>query len=333
MHGRSSTSNSLYADFYRDKRVLVTGGTGFVGSHVVRRLVEVGAKVCATGRPSSEVSGKAGRLRGIEGIEKKDLDLLDKGSVDNVLSGFMPEVVINTAAAVNTKQTSDILDEQIKGNFVTAVNLMEAATKYKVGKLVHIGSIAEYGDSISPFVETMREQAASPYSLGKIMATHAVMLCGRLSGMPTTVLRPAAVFGPMQDIGLMLIPNIIKSAIDGKDFDMNPGEQIRDFVYVEDLADGILAAGASSGSDQQIFNLGSNKGYKIKDIATTVNRLMGDPIQVNFGAQQYRPLDVMEFYMDSSKAKKVLGWEASTPMEVALQRTIDWYNSNTKDER
>lgn len=297
-------------NYYKGKRVFVAGGAGFIGSHIVKKLSDIGAEVVF--------------------YRSNQLDLRDCQATYDAISALMPAVIINAAAVPNTSQILDIFDDQIKSNFVTALNLVKAAAENRVKKFVQIGSIAEYGNSPSPFFETMREQPTSPYSLSKIMATHAVLLYGNLSGMAVTVARPAAVFGPGQDFGLMLIPNIIKSVIDKKDFDMNPGDQIRDFIYVEDLVDGILKAGASSNSDQQIFNLGSNRGYKVKDIATTLNKLTGNSIRINFGAKPYRPLDVMECYMDSSKAENILGWKAWTPMEIALQQTVNWYNSNIK---
>lgn len=328
MHEESSWHSGSCADFYKGKRVLVTGGTGFVGSHVVKKLVASGAEVCVTFRAPSGTIEKIDRLQDVKKtIKTIRLDLLNDQAVHDAISTLMPAVIVNAAAVPNSNRSLDALDNQIKGNFITAVNLVKAAAKNKIGKFVHIGSIAEYGDSPSPFVETMREQPTYPYSLSKIMATHAVLLYGNLSRMATTVVRPAAVFGPAQDFGLMLIPNIIKSAIDGKNFDMNPGDQIRDFVYVEDLVDGILMAGASSHSDRQIFNLGGNKEYKVKDIATMLNKLMGNPIRINFGAEPYRPLDPMECFMDTSKAERVLGWSARTPIEIALRQTVNWYNS------
>ena len=331
MPEKSSTNNGSYADFYKGKKVLVTGGTGFVGSFVVKKLIAAGAEVCVAFRPSGGTTKKIDRLREVKGIAKMvQLDLLDERAVHDGISTLMPAVVVNAAAVLSNTRSLDALDDQIQSNFITAVNLVKSAAKNKVGKFVHIGSIAEYGDAPSPFVETMREQPTYPYSLSKIMATHAVLMCGKLSGMATTVVRPAAVFGPTQDFGLMLIPNIIKSALDGKDFDMNPGGQIRDLVYVEDLVDGILKAGASSHSDQQIFNLGSNTGYKIKDIATILNKLMGNSIRINFGAEPYRPHDPMKYLMDASKAEKILGWSAQTPIEIALQQTVNWYNFNIK---
>ncbi len=333
MHEKSITNSGSYENFYKGKKVLVTGGTGFVGSCVVKKLIVAGAEVCVASRPSGGIVKKMDRLREVKRIIKMiNLDLLDDPAVHDAISTFMPAVVVNAAAVPNSNRTLDALDDQIQGNFITAVNLVKVAAKNKIGKFVHIGSIAEYGDSPSPFVETMREQPTYPYSLSKIMATHAVLLYGKLSGMATTVVRPAAVFGPTQDFGLMLIPNIIKSAIDGKNFDMNPGDQIRDFVYVEDLVDGILIAGASPHSDQQIFNLGGNKGYKVKDVATMLNKLMGNSIRINFGAEPYRPRDAMECYMDASKAEKILGWRARTPIEIALRQTVNWYNSNTENE-
>jgi nucleoside-diphosphate-sugar epimerase len=316
---------STISAFYRGKKVVVAGGSGFIGSFIVKRLVACDAEVYIVCRSLRKIW----RLKEVERrIKIFRFDLSHRKGVDGFFSKIKPEIIINASAAVDHDQTLDGLGDQLRDNFQVALNLVSAAAEHKAGKFIHIGSIAEYGDLKSPLKETAREKPISPYSLSKIMATQAVLLYGRLSGLMTTVVRPAAVFGPSQDFGTMLIPNLIRSCLDKKDFAMNPGGQIRDFVYIDDLVNGVLAAGASPRANGEIFNLGSNKGYKIKHLANLVNKLMGHPIDINFGAYPYRPLDTMRYYMDSTKAAKILGWKAKTGMRAALQKTVRWYNLN-----
>jgi nucleoside-diphosphate-sugar epimerase len=322
-----SERDFLIRNFYKNKRVLVDGGTGFIGSFIVKSLVGLKAQVFVVFNSKKNTW----RLEDIKNkIETIKLDLRNERLTNKILSQKNPEVVINAAAILNNDQSLNMFDKIIENNFKTALNLIRAAEKNKTDKFVQIGTIAEYGNAKPPFKESMREKPISPYSLSKIMATYTALFYNRVSKLKTTVVRPAATFGPAQNFGVMLIPNLIRSCLKNKDFDMNPGNQIRDFIYVEDLVRGILMAGASPNANGEIFNLGSNRGYKIKNIMILINKLMSNPIKINFGAFPYRPLDTMAYYMDSSKAKKILGWNAETKIEVALQKTVDWYILNIK---
>src|SRR3989344_4163212 len=113
------------------------------------------------------------------------------------------------------------------------------------------------------------------------MATHAALTAGRLTPMRVCVVRPAATFGPAQNSG-MLIPNVIKAGLEGTDFNMNAGEQLRDFIYVGDVVEGALLAGAREESHGEIINLGSGRGTPVREVVETVNAAMGKPITIHF---------------------------------------------------
>ncbi len=309
---------------YRGKKVLVTGGAGFIGSFLVAELFRLGVEVAVLVRSGTDLW----RLRGTQKrIKIISADLGDAAAVKKMILAERPSLIFHLASFMNNRRALQTLDEAVKENFQNTANLLAAAAEIQPERFVHFGTIEEYGSGASPFSESQRESPISPYSLSKTMATNLVLLFHKIVGLKACVIRPAATFGPKQGLG-MLVSNLIISALAKKDFDMNPGEHWRDFLYVEDLIGGILAAGIEKKAIGEIINLGSNTKYRVKDIVNKINKLMGKPIKINFGKEPYRPLDVARFYMNSDKAKKLLGWQAQTALEAALAKTIRWYQEN-----
>ena len=306
--------------YYADKRVLITGADGFIGSRLTRELVEIGARVFG----AVHTAGSP-RLAGVK-LETSVGDLSDFEVASSAFRASKPQIVFNTASTVNTTRDFNVLEEILQNTYGIARNVLSAAAAGGVERFIQFGSIDEYGFAGVPFKEDMHEQPFSPYSLGKTMGTHTALTFGRMTNMRVSVVRPAATYGPAKD-GL-LISNIIKSGLEKEDFDMNLGEQKRDLVYVDDLVVGVLSVGANEKAAGEIFNLGSNRAYGVRDVANMVNESMGNPITVNFGAKEYRIPDFMEFYMDSSKAEKVLGWKPAVGLEEGIKKTVHWFAEN-----
>lgn len=233
-------------------------------------------------------------------------------------------------AALTNAAGIEALDRSLEDNFFTALGLLRASHAAGTARFIQIGTIAEYGTGRAPFREDHREEPTLAYAVAKVMATHAALWFGNVSPMQVSVIRPAAVYGPRQTRG-MLIPNLIMAGLEKKDFSMNAGKQLRDFVFVRDLVDGILRAGASKKAENEIINLGGGRPEQVRYLAETANRLMGYPIQIHFGKEPYRQSDSMRFYMDIAKAKKLLGWKPTTTIDRGLRETIQWYRDGGRD--
>jgi nucleoside-diphosphate-sugar epimerase len=219
------------------------------------------------------------------------------------------------------------IDDIIEGTYGIARNVLRAAEISGVKKFVQFGTIEEYGSNEAPFVETMRESPISAYSLGKTMATHEALLLSKISDMKVCVVRPAATFGPGKRVG-MLVPNFIRAALSGTDFNMNAGEQERDFIFVDDVAEASLRAALSDRTDGEIINVGSGIGMTVRGFVESLNEAMGNPIAVHFGAEPYRINDTMRFFMNIDKAKRLLSWEPEVALSEALRITVEWYRAN-----
>jgi len=185
-----------------------------------------------------------------------------------------------------------------------------------------------YGQQ-APFSESMDVSPKTPYACSKLMAEEYCMKLAKEKRSPITVLRPFIVYGPRQGY-IMFIPQLIKACIEKKDFKMTSGQQTRDFLYVSDAVDAFIKAATSDYSIGEVINISSGIETRLRDIALKVNSLMGNPIEILFGATPYRSEEIWNYYADISKAKRLLGWAPKVSLEKGLKETIAWYRSNER---
>ncbi len=310
----NSTLNSL--------PVLVTGANGFIGSHLVDALLETGADVHLLAR-----AGTADAPHEESSTKTHEANFYDIGSLARAVGAANPKIIFHLAASVNASRNHLLAREMINSNLIVTMNLLRAlelaGVKYE--KFVNTDTSEVYGDNPVPFTEDMPLKPVSPYSASKAAAT---TFCGALhkaSGAPITTLRLAPTYGPRQKIAGMLIPNLIYSCLTKGEFKTTKGEQTRDFTYVSDVVGAYLAAAACPEADGQVINISCGAEHIVKDTILKIVELMGWPIQPQIGALPYRPGDVMHFFCDNSKAKKLLGWQPHTQLEDGLRKTISWH--------
>jgi len=256
-------------------RVLVTGGTGFLGRNLVRVLLARGDDVTIAGR-RSHASVPAHLLPPAARYESADLG--DPAAAARLIAALRPDAVFHLASAVDVRRDLDLLETQVRDTQMAAVHVARACLEYDVGRLVHVGSSEEYGNGPAPFREEQDPAPVSPYSAAKVAATAFVrMLCSSF-GLRAVVLRPFLTYGPDQGTGRM-IPALIHSALAGRDFPMTGGEQTRDFNYVDDIVAGMVRAADAPGVDGLIINLGCGEPRRIRDVASLVGRHALGPLR------------------------------------------------------
>lgn len=302
---------------------LVTGGTGFIGSHVVRRLLERGASVHVLSSAVSSVYPR--RLVDVrDRVRLHEGNLIDRSAMDSVVERVRPDVVLHLGAYTHVGKSWTRVDECIQANVQGTVNLLQALDGSSYRRFVYMGTSEIYGDIEVPFREDAAVRPVSPYSVSKYAGEHYCRIFQQAYGWPIVLVRPFNAYGPMQTPD-RIVPEIIVRALRGLPLRMTQGRQTREFNYVDDLAAGVVLAGTVPGIDGELFNLGCGEEVSMHDLAQLILDLMGNPIEAEFGALPDRPTEIWRMYCDASKARQSLGWAPAWALKDGLAATIEWY--------
>ena len=318
-------------DSLRDAHVLVTGGAGFIGAQLVQRLVADGADVHVL---TSEVSSLfPGRLLDIKDkITVHEGNVVDRSAMDSVARKVRPQIIYHMAAFTHVGKSWTRVDECIQTNVQGTVSLLEALHDVGYERFLNFGTSEIYGDIPAPFREDAVVNPISPYAVSKYSAEHFCRMFHRSYGWPLVMLRPFNAYGPGQTPD-RVIPEIIARAVRGSELKMTQGRQTREFNYVEDLVDGFVRAAVAPGIEGEVINIGCGEDVSMRDLATTILDLMGNPITPKFGALPERPAEIMEMRCDNTKARTLLGWEPKHSLAEGLSKTIEWYKTELASPR
>jgi dTDP-glucose 4,6-dehydratase len=310
-------------DSLAGSRVLVTGASGFIGSHLTRLLVAEGVDVHAL---TDEVSSvyPVRLLDQRERITLHEANLNDRNAMDAVVDRARPELVFHLAAYTHVGKSWQRVDECIQTNIAGTVNLLSALADSGYRRFVYTGTSEIYGDIPVPFREDARVDPISPYAVSKHAGESLCRVFHQGRGWPIVMVRPFNAYGPAQAPD-RVIPEIIVRALRGQELRMTQGLQTREFNYVEDLADGFVRLATTPGIEGEIFNLGSGEEVSMRTLATTILDLMGNPIEAQFGALPERPTEIRRMFSDSNKAREQLGWKPTHGLAEGLEKTIRWY--------
>lgn len=289
-------------------RVLVTGASGLIGRHVAAQLRERVEVVC--------VSRTAQAFDGVSWIAA---DLAQAGTSQRIVAEVKPSAVIHLAGEVRGDRTIDAVLPTLYTNLVATVELLEAATRADVERIVVSGSFLE-----EPLAGQAEVKAPSPYGASRWGSSTYARTFHALFGTPVTVLRPSYAYGPGQDTG-KLIPHVISRVLDGESPALASGERYIDFVYADDVAAAFIAAATASDVEGQTFDIGFGDLTQVREVVETILDIVGPDVpRPDYNAIAVRPFE-QELEVDTEPARRILGWSASTPLREGLRRTVEWY--------
>jgi UDP-glucose 4-epimerase len=308
-------------DFYNNKRVLVTGGTGFVGRHLVEKLISRGSEVFVTGNSKNVWVGSLDHRK----LHYSNLDISNYQDIERLVINSKPQVIFHLAAIVTASRDFSLVDEMIDVNLKGTTNLLKAIGKItSLESMVNFGSSEEYGNQQIELSEILREEPASPYAILKMTTTRFCNMFSEIYKIPITTIRPANIFGPYQPSEKFIPYSIIK-CLKGENINMTFGEQERNFIYVEDFIGATLLIGEKERKLAQIYNVGSESYITLKEIVQQIKTLTNSSSDIGYGTVNYRDGEMMKFDINIEKLKE-LGWDTRDNFKKNLNSTIKFYD-------
>jgi len=300
------------------EKLLIVGGTGFIGRSLAKCAINNGYEVTVVSLNLPAVGDM------INGVEYLQIDVTDIKSLQSKEIGGV-DYVVNLSGYIDHSRFLDGGSQMLDVHFKGVQNLLLTLNWSKLKRFVQIGSSDEYGGAIAPQCENSPELPISSYAASKVASTHLLQMLAKTENFPAVVLRLFLVYGPGQDSG-RFFPQIIKGCLADKEFDTSSGAQLRDFCYIDDIADGILKALKCDNVNGEVINLASGDPVSIRSVIEKVRDCIGKGRPV-FGRIAYRSGENMELYADISKAKSLLNWKPTTTIDNGIKKTVDHYRA------
>jgi nucleoside-diphosphate-sugar epimerase len=306
---------------------LVTGGAGFIGSHLCEELTRRGETVRVV---DSLITGKRENLAHLPNVEFMEGDLADVAIATRAVRGV--DYVLHQAAIPSVPRSVEDPITSNRANVDASLSLLVAARDAGVKRVVYAGSSSAYGNSPTmPKVETMPTAPVSPYALQKLVAEQYCQMFTTLYNLPTVTIRYFNVFGPRQDPSSPysgVISLFIRALVEGRrPIIYGDGEQTRDFTYVANVVDGVLRACHAKEASGEVINVATNGRVSLNQLFRSLRDMVGasvDPIYENARAG-----DVRDSQADITKAAQLLGYKPLVSFDQGLKNTVDWYKAST----
>jgi UDP-glucose 4-epimerase len=299
-----------------NQKVLVTGASGFIGPHLCRRLSGDAAEVHAVARrpPAHETN----RLRWWQA------DLADTAVVQNLLTAIKPDVIFHLAGHAVGGRELDLVLPTFHGNLTTTVNMLTVATELGCRRFVLASSMEEPDPAGAAVVPS------SPYAASKWASSTYARMFQELYQTPVVLARIFMTYGPGQD-SRKLLPYVILSLLRGESPKLTSGQRQIDWVYIDDVVEGLLAAAQAPAIEGRMVDLGSGTLVSIRVLVEHVADLINPQIKPLFGALSDRPLEQVRV-ADAGRSSAIIGWQAGTALDEGLTRTVSWYKRQLSED-
>ena len=299
------------------RRVLVTGGSGFIGAHLCRRLLEEGAEVHATTRTDRSQDA---------GPTWHRLDLGDGEATEALVRKLEPEVIYHLASHVVGARDVDHVLPTFHANLASTVYLLESATKVGCSRFVQVGSLEE------PPLDEPPDPPSSPYAAAKAAASAYGRMFHQLYETPVVLARLFMVYGPAQPDLRKLIPYLILTLLRGEAPKLSSGSRPVDWVYVDDVVEGLLRLGTTEGVEGQRVDLGRGELRTIREVVEILYQILAPTLEPPFGTLPDRPHEQVRQAL-WAQTEDALGWAPGTSIEEGLRRTVEWYREEFEQGR
>lgn len=316
----------------KNKKVLVTGAGGFIGSHLVEALLEKGADVKAFVKYNGRDDW--GMLADLSSESRKSItviagDIRDPFFVKKAVQGC--DYVFHLAALIGIPYSYIAPADYVATNVQGTLNILQACLDERIPRLIHTSTSETYGTAqYVPIDEKHPLQGQSPYSASKIGADKMAESYYNSFDLPVVTVRPFNTFGPRQS-ARAFIPTAITQALKNNKISMGSMEPVRDLTFVKDTAEGFIAAGLCDKVIGKVVNLGIGKGYSVGDVIKAILKMLGKPnMPIEQDLSRIRPSksEVMKLVSNNSIAREVCGWRPQYSLENGLEETIVWIKKN-----
>ena len=302
-------------------RLLITGASGFVGAKVLELALADGHEVAAPVRPQSP----ARRLTPFaERYQRLALDLNDRAALTAAVVSFRPDAIIHSAWS-GVANAARFDTSQISENIDAACALVEAGAAAGCTAFIGTGSQGEYG-AASTMLENALPEPTTLYGAAKVATLYLTRQLAAQSGMRHAWLRLFSTYGPDDNEG-WLIPTLISQMLRGERPQTTLGTQFWDWLYIDDVARGLLAAATTPGASG-IFNLGSGEAVQVRKAVETIRDLAAPGMELVFGEIPFRPDQVMHMQANSERLRGVTGWAPHVPFAKGIAETVAWYRAH-----
>lgn len=312
----------------KDKKVLVTGGAGFIGSHLVDQLIKEGCHVRVIDNLVN------GRIENISHLSKNDKFEFFRGSVTDpfdVTQAMKDIDVVFHLACLGVRHSIKHPFESHRVNAEGSLLTLQAASMSKVSKFVHCSSSEVYGTATYvPMPETHPTHPCTVYGAGKLVGEAYARAYHKTYNLDTVIIRPFNTYGERShhegDAGEVIPKAIVRALNENPILVFGDGSQTRDFTYVEDTARGLIAAAKCDDVIGHTLNIGSNFEISIKDLSEKILKATGNPVS-GIEYVKNRPGDVLRLYADSTEFCKKTGWKPMITFDEGLEKTLQWFRS------
>ncbi len=302
--------------FFKGRTVLVTGASGFIGSHLCDRLNELGA----------EVHGVSRKPRNDGAVFRWwQAELEDEIATRRLVESVAPDIIFHLASLVSGKREIEYVIPTLQSNLLSTVNLLVSATGSGCQKIVLTGSLEEVEGDVASATP------ASPYAAAKGAASEYARMFHALYQTPVITARLFMVYGPDQKDHAKLVPYVTLSLLRGQSPQLMGGTREVDWIYVDDVVDAYLALANTQGIEGETMDVGSGKLTSVRQVVEQLVDVIEPAVQPGFGSVEDRPLERVRV-ADTSYAMELTGWKPMTTLPEGLKKTVDWYRTNANKQ-